>query len=78
VFKVRAFVAARTAFFGSSRFDFWRIDLVGRDELLQLLAELREQVELALLEGPNADIRKRLELILALTEGLNERDQDSD
>lgn len=51
---------------------------MGRDELLQLLAELREQVELALREDPNAKIKKRLELILKLTEGLSEEDGASD
>lgn len=48
---------------------------MGRDELLQLLAELREQVEAALTEEPNEKIRKRLEMILSLTEDLRNEGQ---
>lgn len=51
---------------------------MGRDELLELLAQLREQVALALGEDPNAKIRERLEQILRLTEGLEKPEGDED
>lgn len=48
---------------------------MGRENLLQLLAELRAQVERALAEEPNEKVRMRLELILSLTDSLR---QDGD
>lgn len=49
---------------------------MGRDELLQLIAELREQVVMALDEEPNEKIKQRLEAILRLTDGLHDENDN--